>query len=65
LLNTKIIEVDKQGKKQSSTIDNSLRNRILDFIIDNPGVVVSFFTLIFSLILILFACFDYAIEKKR
>ncbi|CAF1019748.1 unnamed protein product [Brachionus calyciflorus] len=65
LLNTKIIEVDKQGEKQSSKIDNSLRNRILDFIIDNPGVVVSFFTLIFSLILILFACFDYAIEKKR
>ncbi|CAF0842111.1 unnamed protein product [Brachionus calyciflorus] len=65
LLNTKTRELNKLGEKQSSKIDNSFRNGILDFLIDNPGVVVSFFAFIFLFLLLLFACFNYAIEKVR
>ncbi|CAF0797648.1 unnamed protein product [Brachionus calyciflorus] len=49
--------------KQSQKIENSFRNRILDYIMDNPGVVVSIFALIFIFFLFLFVCFDYAIER--
>ncbi|CAF0842056.1 unnamed protein product, partial [Brachionus calyciflorus] len=64
-LDTTTPEFNKIGEKQSSKIDYSFRNKILDFIIDNPGVVVSSLTFLFLFLLMLFACFDYAFEKVK
>ncbi|CAF1088617.1 unnamed protein product [Brachionus calyciflorus] len=64
-LNSTTPETNKLREKHRSKIDYSFRNRILDYFIENPGVVVSFLTFLFLFLLILFACFDYAIEKVR
>ncbi|CAF0738653.1 unnamed protein product [Brachionus calyciflorus] len=65
LQNTKSKEENKIGEKLMQKKEKSLRIRVLDYIIVNPGVVVSIFTFIFIFILILFAFFDYAIEKVK
>ncbi|CAF0842093.1 unnamed protein product [Brachionus calyciflorus] len=64
-LNSTTPELNKIGEKQSSKIDYSFRNRILDYFIDNPGVVVSILTFLFLFLLMLFACFDCSIENNR
>ncbi|CAF1023143.1 unnamed protein product, partial [Brachionus calyciflorus] len=65
LSSTKKTEENKQEEKPSLNKDLTFRNRILDYIIENPGVVVSIFTFIFLFLLFLFAYFAYSIEKLK